>query len=95
VVGVNRFQAAEDQKPHLLRVDESVQAAQVERLQQLRANRDDESAQQALSDLQKAARTDDNLVPFILRAVELYATTGEICGALRRVFGEYQPQTTV
>ncbi len=95
VVGVNRFQAAEDRRPDLLRVDESVQTAQIERLRQLRARRDNHAVQGALSDLEDAARGDGNLMPFILRAVEAYATTGEICSALRRVFGEYQAPAAV
>jgi methylmalonyl-CoA mutase N-terminal domain/subunit len=47
----------------------------------------------ALSQLEKAAHSDDNLMPFILHAVEQYATLGEICGVMRRVFGEYQAVT--
>ena len=95
VVGVNRFRVAEDHKPELLRVDEAVQKAQVERLRQLRAGRDSFVVECALTDLQKAAEGDENLVPLILEAVEAYATTGEICNALRRVFGEYDPVTTL
>jgi methylmalonyl-CoA mutase N-terminal domain/subunit len=95
VVGVNRFQVAEDHKPDLLRVDESVQAAQIERLRQLRAERDNHAVERALVALQDAAAGDENLLPFIIRAVEAYATTGEICGVLRRVFGEYQASATI
>ncbi len=95
VVGVNRFQVAEDHRPHLLRVDESVRAGQIERLRHLRAARDNAAVQRALDAVQKAAQGNDNLMPFILQAVEAYATTGEICNALRRIFGEYQPTTDV
>jgi methylmalonyl-CoA mutase N-terminal domain/subunit len=95
VVGVNRFRVVEDHKPRLLRVDESVRAAQIERLWQLRAGRDNDVVERALVALQDAARGDDNLMPYILEAVEAYATTGEICNALRSVFGEYQPPTAV
>jgi methylmalonyl-CoA mutase N-terminal domain/subunit len=95
VVGVNRFQVAEDHRPHLLRVDESVRAGQIERLRHLRAARDNDAVQRALDAVQEAAQGDDNLMPFILQAVEAYATTGEICNALRYVFGEYQPATDV
>ncbi len=45
----------------------------------------------ALAALEAAAREDANLLPFILTAAETYATTGEICDAMRRVFGEYRP----
>jgi methylmalonyl-CoA mutase N-terminal domain/subunit len=95
VVGVNRFQVAEDRRPHLLRVDESVRAGQIERLRHLRATRDADAVQSALAAVQNAAGGDDNLMPFILQAVEAYATTGEICNALRYIFGEYQPTTDV
>jgi methylmalonyl-CoA mutase N-terminal domain/subunit len=95
VVGVNRFQVAEDHKPDLLRVDESVQAAQVERLRQLRTRRDNHAVERSLVALEDAAAGDENLLPFILEAVEAYATTGEVCGVLRRVFGEYQALATI
>jgi methylmalonyl-CoA mutase N-terminal domain/subunit len=95
VVGVNRFQVATDHRPHLLRVDEAVQTAQVERLRRVRAQRDNHVVGRALNALQDAARGDENLMHFILPAVEAYATMGEICNALRRVFGEYQSPTSV
>ena len=95
VVGVNRFQVAEDHKLRLLRVDESTQALQIERLRQLRSGRDNDAVRRALAALQDAASGNDNLMPLILSAVEAYATTGEICNTLRRVFGEYQAPTTI
>ena len=95
IVGVNRFQVAEDRKPDILRVDESVGAAQVERLRKLRAERDNLAVERCLNALHHAAQGDANLMPFILDAVEAYATIGEICNILRRVFGEYQAPTTI
>jgi len=95
VVGVNRFQAAEDRKPRLMRVGESAGAAQVERLRHLRAERAAAAVKHALTALQDAAQADANLMPLILDAVEAYATTGEICNVLRRVFGEYHAPTTL
>jgi methylmalonyl-CoA mutase N-terminal domain/subunit len=95
VVGVNRFRVNDDHAPEILRVDETVGRAQVERLAQLRAERDNEAVERALSALQDAAQGNENLMDFILEAVEAYATTGEICNALRRVFGEYEPPTSV
>ena len=95
VVGVNRYRVAEDHRPRILRVDEAVRAAQVERLRRLRAGRDNDAVHRALAALEEAARGDDNLMPYILEAVEVYATTGEICGTLRRVFGEYRAPTIV
>jgi methylmalonyl-CoA mutase N-terminal domain/subunit len=95
VVGVNRFRVDEDYVPNTLRVDESVHEAQVERLRQLRAERDNDAVERTLDALQNAAGGDENLMPYILRSVEAYATTGEICNALRGVFGEYQAPTSV
>ena len=95
-MGVNRFQADEDRKPRLMRVDESAGAAQVERLRHLRAGRDAAAVKQALAALQDAAQAPEaTLMPLILDAVEAYATTGEICNVLRRVFGEYHAPTTL
>ena len=91
VVGVNRFQTDEQRHLRLLRIDESVRAAQVRRLQQLRAARDQSAVTRALQELETAAAGNDNVMPYILQAVEAYATLGEICAVLRRVFGEYRP----
>jgi len=63
---------------------------QVARLQALRARRDSTETQAALTELERRARTNENLLPAILAAVESFATVGEISDALRQVFGEYQ-----
>jgi len=93
VVGVNQFQVEENPVLEVLRVDPAIGERQVARLAALRASRDNERASSSLSQLAEAARGDDNLVPVILHAVEQYATLGEICGVMRRVFGEYQAST--
>jgi methylmalonyl-CoA mutase N-terminal domain/subunit len=90
VVGVNRFQIDEDLKLGLLRVDPTVGERQATRLRALRDRRDNKTVSESLSNLKVAAQTDYNLMPFILDAVEKYATLGEICNVLREVFGEYQ-----
>ena len=95
IVGVNRFTAEEDVVPQLLRVDESVQDQQRVRLAALRGRRNQAAADQALAGLEKTAAGQDNLMPFILAAVEAYATTGEICNTLRKVWGEYQAPMTI
>ncbi|MFB6310257.1 MAG: methylmalonyl-CoA mutase family protein, partial [Salinirussus sp.] len=61
-----------------------------ERLESVRADRDDAAVEDALATLRDAAAGDDNLMPYILDAVKAYATTGEICDAMRDVFGEYE-----
>ena len=95
VVGVNNYTIEEEVKPEILRVDESVQQRQVERLAALRARRDKTIVDQALAQLKEAAASRANLMPLILAAVEAYATTGEICHTLRQVWGEYQPPVTI
>jgi methylmalonyl-CoA mutase, N-terminal domain len=94
VVGVNSFQADEDLGLTLLRVDPSVGERQTARLAALRRRRSPESVSSALVQLESGARSDDNVVPLILNAVEQYATLGEICRVLRGVFGEYQAMTS-
>lgn len=91
IVGVNKFTIKEETHPELLRVDESVAQKQRDRLTALRQRRDQAAAQQTLDNLKKTAEGRENLMPFILSAVEAYATTGEICHALRKVWGEYRP----
>ncbi len=93
VVGVNRFEVDEDLELDLLRVNPFVGERQAIRLRALRDRRDNESVSASLSNLKVSARNDDNLMPFILDAVEKYATLGEICNVLRDVFGEYQADT--
>lgn len=96
VVGVNRFQRAETVKPDLLRVNEQVRLDQMAALQMLRRERDNARVQALLQQITQAARTPDApLMPLFVEAVEAYVTLGEICDALRRVFGEYQPESWV
>ena len=93
VVGVNRFRVAEDLSLDLMHVDPAVGERQARKLQALRALRDDEVVSNTLKALEERARSDANLMPLILAAVEQYATLGEICTSLRGVFGEYQAHT--
>jgi len=95
VVGLNRFQTSEARPGNLLRVDPAVRTSQVERLKKLRSQRDAATVDKRLADLKQAAEGDQNLIPLILEAVKAYATLGEICDVLRRVFGEYQPVNTL
>jgi methylmalonyl-CoA mutase N-terminal domain/subunit len=62
---------------------------QIKRIRDVRARRDQQAAEQALRRIEQAARSDDNLIPQIICAVEQYATLGEISDRLRVVFGEY------
>jgi len=95
VVGVNKFQVEEKSPKDLLRVDPAVRISQMERLKRLKSERDNVRVKNILSELKNAAEGKDNLMPIILDAVKDYATLGEICDALRDVFGEYQPVSTI
>jgi len=87
VVGVNRFISAEEERPALLRVDPALGKQLAARLAQLRQRRDNELVQQRLQALAYAAAGTENLMPFIIDAVEAYATLGEISDTMRHVFG--------
>lgn len=91
IVGVNKFQMEEEPPKGLLKVDASVGVKQCEKLRAMKAKRDNAAVQAALADLEKACADEKvNLMPVILAAVETYATLGEICGVMRKVFGEYE-----
>ena len=87
-VGVNEFTTDEEVQPDILRVREEVVQRQVERLQRVRAERDNARVQHLLKLLDEAARSNVNLVPVFIECVENYMTLGEICDVLRGVFGE-------
>ncbi len=96
IVGVNKFTQEEEPPKNLLRVDASVGVEQAARLKELRAKRDNDAVKANLAALEKAAADEnENLMPYILDCVRVYATEGEICGVLRKVFGEYQAHTTL
>jgi methylmalonyl-CoA mutase N-terminal domain/subunit len=95
VVGVNRFRAEDETQVPTLRIDPSIERAQVERLRHLRERRDNERTEVALTLLDDAARGTENLLPRILACVESHATVGEISHRLRRIWGEYREAVTV
>jgi methylmalonyl-CoA mutase N-terminal domain/subunit len=95
VVGVNRFRSQEEPEPVIFRVNTELARSQIERLRRVRAGRDSSAAEAALQRLNDTARGEDNLMPAILDAVRSYATLGEICGELRKAWGEYRPPTVV
>ena len=89
VVGVNEFVQDEEAPLATLRIGDEARNYQVTRLQELRSGRDNSRVQGALEALQAGARTSQNLMPLILEAVREYATLGEMCATLTRVFGTY------
>lgn len=95
IVGVNKFQIKEPEPTGLLRVDPSVQTAQITKLKDLKSKRDNLAVSNCLDDLRKAAKGSENMMPYILNAVKSYATEGEICGVLREEWGEYVAAVTL
>jgi methylmalonyl-CoA mutase, N-terminal domain len=89
MVGVNDF-VSEEKPLEILQIDESVARRQAERLRKLRADRSKDEVERSLSALRNAAKGKDNLMPYIYDAVKSYATLGEICDAMRDVFGTYE-----
>jgi methylmalonyl-CoA mutase N-terminal domain/subunit len=90
VVGMNRYATAEPASIDVLRIDPDVERRQVERVRAVRARRDAAECRAALDAVSAAARSTDNLVPPIVRAVDAKATMGEISDAMRTVFGEHK-----
>jgi methylmalonyl-CoA mutase N-terminal domain/subunit len=91
VVGVNRFVLDQEDPYAPLRVDPAIEAAQAARLSELRARRDAVAVKSALQNLRTAASGTDNVLPPLKAALAAYATVGEVCDALRDVWGTYQP----
>lgn len=91
IVGVNKFQIEEKPVEGLLKVDASVGEKQKAKVEAMKAKRDNAAVEAALADLEAACKDEnENLMPHILAAVKTYATLGEICGVMRKVFGEYE-----
>ncbi len=91
VVGVNRFVLDQEDPYEPLRVDPAIEAAQTARLADLRIRRDAAAVKTALENLRSAASGTDNVLPLLKAALAAYATVGEVCDALRDVWGRYQP----
>jgi methylmalonyl-CoA mutase N-terminal domain/subunit len=91
IVGVNKYQMVEEPaEVPILIIDEAVRDHQVERLQQTRDRRDKGAVANALEKVRQAARSNENTMPATIEAVRAYATLGEICDALRDVYGLYE-----
>jgi len=95
IVGVNAF-VEEDETPHpILYIDDSAADAQMVRLARVKASRDDARVQRGLADLREAARGTGNTMYPLLECVRAYATVGEMCNALRDVWGEYEETPSI
>ncbi|MEM3699996.1 MAG: methylmalonyl-CoA mutase family protein [Candidatus Bathyarchaeia archaeon] len=92
IVGVNDFVTQEETPIKILQIDPEIEKTLVERLKQIKRQRNQAKVKEALDKLRLAAEKEDvNLMPLMIQAVKEYATIGEICDTLREVFGEYKP----
>jgi methylmalonyl-CoA mutase, N-terminal domain len=90
VVGVNRFEDPEERELEILSIDAQLEQQQIDRVQALRARRDAKTAEQALARLKRDAAGDTNLMPAMIEASRAYVTMGEMCDALREVWGVWR-----
>jgi methylmalonyl-CoA mutase N-terminal domain/subunit len=95
VVGLNEFVAEEEKPIPILKIDPEIERAQITRLNALRGKRDTASAKAALAEVERCAKSGENLMPAILAAVESYATVGEISDAMRHIWGEFQESVVI
>ncbi len=90
IVGVNEYHIDESVDIPILKMDEKGEERQINRLNKLKKNRNNQKVNNNLKKLQKAAKGEENMIPFILDCIHSYATLGETCQVLRDVFGEYE-----
>jgi methylmalonyl-CoA mutase, N-terminal domain len=91
IVGVNRYEDPDEKEIEILAIDQALERKQIERVQALRARRDSAAVEQALARLKRdAAREDVNLMPAIVDASKSYVTMGEMCDALREIWGVWR-----
>lgn len=90
IVGINKFTVANDPKPDILRINDSIRLVQIEKLRVLRQSRSSEKVASCLAEIKRRAKENINLIPAVIEAVDNYATLGEISDTLREVFGEYK-----
>ena len=95
IVGVNKFQKDDEEPQMIFRVNPEAERAQRDRLARVRTERDQAAVTAALVRLDEVSRNGENLMYPIVDAVKVYASVGEICGVMRKVFGDYQPPTAV
>ncbi len=90
VVGVNDFKASEEKEMPIQEIDPRLEKDQINRLSNLRKNRDNELVEKCLINLTKAAENNDNIMPYIVEAVRTYCTIGEMTSALEKVYGRFK-----
>jgi methylmalonyl-CoA mutase N-terminal domain/subunit len=87
VVGVNRYQLEDEPELEILRIDSALEEKQIQRVRALRDRRDSGEVEAALAKLKEAAAREENLMPLLIEASRAYVTLGEMCDALREIWG--------
>ncbi|PNR91688.1 methylmalonyl-CoA mutase [Petrotoga sp. HWH.PT.55.6.1] len=95
IVGINEYNSDKKEKIDILKVDEEQEEKQIEKLKNLKRQRDTTKVEQSLNRLKKAAINEENLFPYVIECVENYSTIGEITKILKEVYGEYRESTTI
>jgi methylmalonyl-CoA mutase N-terminal domain/subunit len=90
IVGVNKFVHEEEKQSALFKVGDEIRQLQIDKLKKLRLWRNQAAVDDALKKIELAASSDDNVMPYVINAVEQYATLGEIADLLRKIYGEYK-----
>jgi methylmalonyl-CoA mutase N-terminal domain/subunit len=90
IVGVNKYTSEDVNKTPVFRIDDSIRQIQIDKINKLKSQRNSTEVEQLLNELKLVAQSEGNLMPSIIKAVEAYATLGEISDVLRSVFGEYK-----
>jgi methylmalonyl-CoA mutase, N-terminal domain len=90
IVGVNKFESNNEKSIPAFRIDDSIREQQVQKLQALKATRNINAVQDALTTVRQYAVDGTNLMPAVVHAVEQYCTLGEIADVLREIYGEYK-----
>ena len=93
IVGVNKFQDSKDREPQLNSINPEAEKKQISRLKEFKMSRDQSKVDSTLSELLKAAESDnENLMPYIIESVKCHSTLGEISAVFMQVFGAYLPK---
>jgi methylmalonyl-CoA mutase, N-terminal domain len=90
IVGVNKFQLKDEASIPLLKIDDSIRDAQVQKIKRLKDSRNNEQVAKCLQVVGQKAASNENIMPAVIDAVENYCTLGEIADELRKLFGEYK-----
>jgi len=90
IVGVNKFISEEGERIPGFKIDDIIQKTQIDKLHQLKSTRNNEAVKKRLQDISTAIQQNENLMPYVISAVEDYCTLGEISDTLRNIFGEYK-----